>query len=117
MEFEPINGSISLPELMPSGLPEHLINEKKKGDSRKSSRNTSPAPTPRTASPAPTPTAASPAPSVDSKASDDKDSKASDKDGKVAEKEEKTDGKDEAAAADEKVGIAFESLHTSIDFV
>ncbi|XP_072036512.1 chromodomain-helicase-DNA-binding protein 5-like isoform X3 [Amphiura filiformis] len=96
MEFEPINGSISLPELMPSGLPEHLVNQGKKSDSRKSSRNTSPAPTPVAGSPAPTPMAGSPDPSVDSKASDEKE-KASEKDGK-----DETEGKDEKTAEETK---------------
>ncbi|XP_071841131.1 chromodomain-helicase-DNA-binding protein 5-like isoform X4 [Apostichopus japonicus] len=55
MEFEPINGSISMPELLPHPGAVSAINPNSKPQSKQSSRTASPAPPPTTAA-GPTPT-------------------------------------------------------------
>ncbi|XP_022104217.1 chromodomain-helicase-DNA-binding protein 5-like isoform X2 [Acanthaster planci] len=95
LEFEPINGSISIPELVPN--PSSVL-DNFKSDSRKSSRTASPAPTPASSdSPIPTPaTAASPAAAAPSPATT-VDSKPEETEAGSGEQKEK-----DAAATKEK---------------
>ena len=108
LEFEPINGSISVPELVPNPS---TVMDNFKSDSRKSSRTASPAPTPgSTDSPVPTPgTAASPATTVDSKQEDSEGViEVNDKDAATTETKKVAAAEDEAKTKpDEEVGVFF----------
>ncbi|XP_038047464.1 chromodomain-helicase-DNA-binding protein 4-like isoform X2 [Patiria miniata] len=124
LEFEPINGSISVPELVPN--PGSVL-DNFKSDSRKSSRTASPAPTPAsTDSPVPTPlatAAASPATTVDSSKPEDmeagtseqkeKDSAAEAKTTSEADKETSEPDKETSEAAKETSEAAKETSEAS----